>query len=50
MGDIILLSPCILKENKEWSTPVYVIIYRMYKLKFSQYNIILKTGTPQQTI
>jgi hypothetical protein len=50
MNDIILSSPCILKENKEWPTPAYTIIRRMNRLRYLQCDIILKTGAPRCTI
>ncbi len=45
MGDVILSSPCIPKGNKEWPTPAHAIIHGMYKLRFSQRDIVHKTGT-----
>jgi hypothetical protein len=50
MDDIILSSPCIPKENKEWPTPACTIIRRMNWLGYSQCDIILKTGAPWCTI
>jgi hypothetical protein len=51
MGDIILLSPCIPKENEEWPTPARAIIRGMQWLGFSQREIILRTGVaPRRTI
>jgi hypothetical protein len=50
MNDIILLSPCIPKENEEWPTPAHAIIRGMSWLGFSQHDIILKTGAPRRTI
>ncbi len=50
MGDIILSSLYILKENKEWPTPVYAIIHGMYKLGFLQCDIILKTSVSRHMI
>ena len=50
MGDIILSSPCIPKENEEWPTPVRAIIRWMQRLGFSQREIIIHTGAPRRTI
>jgi hypothetical protein len=50
MNDIILSSPCILKENEEWPTPAHAIIRGMKRLRYLQRDIVQRTGAKRQTI
>jgi Transposase len=50
MNDIILSSPCILKENEEWPTPARAIIHGMNQLGYLQRDIVQKTSAKRRTI